>query len=427
MSTNTEQDVHNACTADLRKPTPSDNNFIRFDGAGRVQPDTEYLHPIFENFPLELTSIEKWLIWKGKKIPYCPSAPLRKASVTDPKTWSDFSKARVAYQQGGVQGLSFVLDGTGLGGIDIDKCVHGGQPSYEAMQLLSRLNAAYIEYSPSGNGLRAFGYMEKIKSGRKGIYKGLNVEIYTDKRHLTVTGHIIKNEPLREFQDISAVLNAMLRPTEESEDTECNSCVPSVTSVPSVESFAQLPNSVIPFAVSQRNSKVFELARWTKGHYPDASETLLKEIFDKWWLRSLDTVGTKDRGLSWAEFKDALPKVRQPHGHALNEAFVASSAFAAPPAAQSYGKWGVILMKLCMSLQQRAGDAPFFLASRAAGDILQLHYTSVSTILRVFVADGLLVLIQLGKGHRASRYRVATNFPRATGDFDLKAEAVSNL
>lgn len=120
----------------------------------------------------------------------------------------------------------------------------------------------------------------------------------------------------------------------------------------------------------------------------------------------MGTVGTKDKGLSWAEFKDALPKVQQPYGYALKAAFAASQECVVPAEVLPYGENGVNLMKLCMALQDKEGEAPFFLASRSAGEILKLHFTSISTFLRVFVTDGLLTLIERGSGKRASRYKI---------------------
>jgi primase-polymerase (primpol)-like protein len=67
------------------------------------------------------------------------------------------------------------------------------------LKLLSDIDAAYIEFSPSGNGLRAFGFAKNLDKGVIGQLDGLSVELYSDKRYLTVTGRAIKNEPFREF------------------------------------------------------------------------------------------------------------------------------------------------------------------------------------------------------------------------------------
>jgi primase-polymerase (primpol)-like protein len=187
---------------------------------GKVLDGKEYLVPIFENFPSELTNLSNWLIWKGEKIPYRPNAPASLASVTEPSMWGKFIDARNAYEKSCANGVSFVLDGQGLGGIDIDKCVVNGKPNPMAMQLLNRLNASYIEYSPSGTGLHAFGYLENLKSGRRGNYNGLKVEFYTNERQLTVTGHTIKSKPFTRLKNVKKILAGIDNPTEDTKGTK---------------------------------------------------------------------------------------------------------------------------------------------------------------------------------------------------------------
>lgn len=148
-----------------------------------------WLIPQFDELPPELMALSRWVLWKGQKKPYDPVVLGRPASILDPSTWGGFQQARSAVELGGWCGLGFVLNGDGLAGIDIDKCVVNGRPDERAIDLLEALNAQYIEFSPSGQGLRAFGYAPPLDKGRRGVVNSQSVELYSNHRYLTLTGH----------------------------------------------------------------------------------------------------------------------------------------------------------------------------------------------------------------------------------------------
>jgi primase-polymerase (primpol)-like protein len=77
------------------------------------------LSPDFSAMPAELRRIPRWVVWKGTKVPYCPTAKNSKASVTEPDTWASFDQAQTAYEEGGYQGVGFVLSGDGIVGVDL--------------------------------------------------------------------------------------------------------------------------------------------------------------------------------------------------------------------------------------------------------------------------------------------------------------------
>lgn len=174
-----------------------------------LAPKNSFIAPIPENFPLELRSLPRWVVWKAEgtpgkkpsKIPYTAREFSGKAKSTAPSTWVTYVEAVRFYQanQDAYTGIGFVLSGDGLAGIDIDHCVVDGIPQPAAIELLERLNANYVEISPSGTGLRAFGYAENLPSGCNGIHKDLKVEVYTTERYLTLTGKTIKAKPLENF------------------------------------------------------------------------------------------------------------------------------------------------------------------------------------------------------------------------------------
>jgi len=177
-------------------------------------PSYQFLVPQFDNIPDELKKLPRWMLWraestngeKPKKIPYCPILMNAWGSSTDPDTWGTFAQAEAAFEEGARTGVGFVLNDDGVVGIDIDQCVVDGQPVTAAMTLMHDLGVEYIEFSPSGTGLRGFGYAEKLEKGVNGNYNGLKVELYSGRRFLTVTGHALKSGPvarLNGFTDLA--------------------------------------------------------------------------------------------------------------------------------------------------------------------------------------------------------------------------------
>jgi hypothetical protein len=167
-----------------------------------------FLPPRPENFPTELVKLSRWVVWKGEgpvgskpvKVPYDPTLIGNHAKVNESNTWGTFAQADAAYSEGGLTGFGIVLNGDGLAGIDIDNCVVDGEIAPNAIALMDQLGVGYVELSPSGTGLRGFGYAQALIKGTSGMIDGLKVELYSDVRYLTVTGHAIKNEPFAELR-----------------------------------------------------------------------------------------------------------------------------------------------------------------------------------------------------------------------------------
>ena len=157
------------------------------------------------DIPAELKKIPRWLLWKledrnGKptKTPY--TADGRLAKVNDPSTWTTFENALLAYQSGQFDGIGLVLsDEDDLAGVDLDKCLNPdtGELEAQAARIVADL-PTYCEISPSGCGLRLFGFGKLPQGGRR---KG-KIELYETGRYLTVTGH--RFGPHESVADISA-------------------------------------------------------------------------------------------------------------------------------------------------------------------------------------------------------------------------------
>jgi hypothetical protein len=179
------------------------------------------IEPNFSSIPPELRRVPRWVTWRlegkpGKpkpdKVPYRADLPHSRASSTDPETWCSFEQAEAAYLEGDRAGVGLVLDGTDqLAGVDIDGCRNPqtGEVDPAALALLDRLGAGYVEVSPSGTGLRAFGYAPPLESGAVGTIDGLKVELYSKGRYLTLTGQALKSGPLvplRGFGDVAEAI-----------------------------------------------------------------------------------------------------------------------------------------------------------------------------------------------------------------------------
>jgi putative DNA primase/helicase len=150
--------------------------------------------------PRELVGLPWWVVWRlepktGKpgewdKVPYRPADPSRKASSTDPETWSTFSEAFGAYlDDPTLSGVGIVLHGQGVVGIDLDNALDdAGHAKGWAQAIIGRLPGAYWERSPRGKGLRGLCRGELPPGRRKVKYQDGTVEMYDDGRFLTITG-----------------------------------------------------------------------------------------------------------------------------------------------------------------------------------------------------------------------------------------------
>lgn len=363
----------------------------------------QMLTPMLDAIPVELRRVPRWVVWRGSKVPYRADCVNSTASVTDPTTWSSFEAAATAYGEGGWSGVGLVLAGDGLVGIDLDKCVTAGQPKKEAMALLKRIGAGYVELSPSGTGLRAFGRACGAPKGRRGKIDGINVEFYSDRRYLTVTGRPIQNGPIADLPGFLAAVDS-ISPTEEAQKTteDDRSPLPSSSAL-----FCRaMPASAIPKAVGDRNRSLFALARWAKGTHPEATTQELRELVQQWHRLALPNIGTTDFATSWADFMRGLAVVKSPFGCTLEKLVTDADQRPLPAGIEQlgYGEVAKRLVRICAALAEHNAPKPFFLSARQAGELLGIHFTEASKILAALVLDGVLHLESRGAGKVASRY-----------------------
>lgn len=158
---------------------------------------------LWANIPNELQQLKQWVIWKavdrdGKltKIPITCQG--KAASVNDPSTWETFECAVTNANVGNGIGFVFTKDDP-YTGIDLDYTT-------DAIELERQINIyntfnSYSERSPSGNGAHI------IVRGNIGTgARRSPLEVYSQNRYFTMTGDVIRNSPITDYQDLLVVL-----------------------------------------------------------------------------------------------------------------------------------------------------------------------------------------------------------------------------
>ncbi len=173
---------------------------------------------------LRLKALPQWVCWrfsqgegKRKKPPCSLGGEL--INPTDPANWIDFAEAAAAIEEaellaeeegedGAISGIGFSLsDSDPFTCIDIDHCLdENGAPDDFAKGIIRRFNS-YTEVSPSGNGLHIWVKGNWPASPRPKIC-GREIEIYSCKRYMTVTGIIYQGTEIEARQE---ALDALLK------------------------------------------------------------------------------------------------------------------------------------------------------------------------------------------------------------------------
>jgi len=205
-------------------------------------------------------------------------------------------------------------------------------------------------------------------------------------------------------------------PVNESECSECSECTQNTTSDysdSSEHSDSRTIETVIaetlPTQAGERRHKLFNLARGLKFDLRMASSqpAELKAVVRQWHGKALPVIQTKNFDETWADFLAAWECAHTPlSADPVGNAFDGAKTEGTPTVAGQYDTPDVQrLVRACHILAHRAGDSPFYLSSHDAARRLGVPQPTAFRWLKMLVADGLLVAIEPGNRHRATRYR----------------------
>jgi hypothetical protein len=141
-----------------------------------------------------LTKLHRWIHWRwelrnGKNTKPPISVTGDKIDVTDRSNWLPYAAAAHHAPTVG-DGIGFVLAGSGIGAIDVDcRNKRSGRLDAWARQIVRKSAGAYVEVTPSGEGLRIIGTANGDPVHTNWKMGGGRIEIFRDaQRYITVTG-----------------------------------------------------------------------------------------------------------------------------------------------------------------------------------------------------------------------------------------------
>lgn len=147
--------------------------------------------------PLPLYGMTIWLLWKfvpngdkkPRKVPFYAGGGKRQGSQgsdADRKQLVDFPTALEAAVKGGFDGVGVaLLHGNNLVALDFDDCVADGVVDPDVAALVS---GTYAEYSPSGNGVRAFFWGDLGNHKSHSTPEQFGFEVFSSTGFVTLTG-----------------------------------------------------------------------------------------------------------------------------------------------------------------------------------------------------------------------------------------------
>lgn len=385
-----------------------------------IPPPNGAARRLAENTPEELRRENRWAGFrsirnpralKPRKIPVIIGQPDKYASSTDPATWRTFSDAIAGLERREFTVAAYALAGDGVILIDVDECINGGSPNALASSVM-KLCPTYTEVSISGAGLHLVARMP-VPRGR--MVPG--VEVYPDKRLMTMTGNRLWGTPAEIHDFDQAITQRLLSLVPE--DAEVISSASSVSSAysgtVSLHDVDEAIGRCIPKKVGDRNACLFNLARLLKFNlgYEGRKITDIRPLVEQWHKRALPVIGTKPFVDSWADFTRAWRDAKLPmDARMLEEIYSKVRKQPLPSEAVNYDrdevKW---LLGLCWELSKLTTTGRFFLSCHCAGDLLGVDSRQASRWLNMFEVDGVIVREETGNEYRANRYRWLNKAP----------------
>lgn len=169
----------------------------------------------------------------------------------------------------------------------------------------------------------------------------------------------------------------------------------------------------LPEHPGQRHKRLFDFARELKA-LPEMAAAPLNQLrphVRRWHSLSLPFIATKAWDDSWLEFCSAWQRVKYPAGQEpILTALERAKAADPPEGAAEFEQPALrLLIALCRELQRIAGDEPFFLDARKAGELLGIDHTKAWRWLRQLCDAEILLLVSSGSREKrqANRYQYA--------------------
>lgn len=169
------------------------------------------LEPNFEVLAsLPFAKHAQWVLWEAvktekgfTKVPKTVNG--YSASTKKPNTWGTFEDVRKAYVSNRFSGIGFVLtDDDNFTCIDIDDIENTDD---DVKALIDELKAiTYCELSPSGTGLHAW-FIGTVPETVK-----RSIEIYPNKRYMTMTGHSMGADKVSDKQEVLTSIYERFKP-----------------------------------------------------------------------------------------------------------------------------------------------------------------------------------------------------------------------
>lgn len=156
--------------------------------------------------------------------------------------------------------------------------------------------------------------------------------------------------------------------------------------------------ATLPTETRKRHQLVFELARWLKA-IPELAHLdgrALRPIVEIWhrYAKDFYRAGFVE---TWADFFDGWNKIRYAKGETpMTEAMKWVHEGPYPDGIDGELEEIKQLAALCRELQRLNGDAPFFLSTRSAGEVVNVNHVTANKLLNSFVRFGFLKVVEPG-------------------------------
>jgi len=170
--------------------------------------------------PAAIRDLQAWVIWrfeavpgggKPRKVPYYANGGKRhgeQGGANDVANLVTFDAAKAAAARRGYDGVGFAaLKPFGICALDFDNCITDGKihPQVEAL-----LGDTYAEFSPSGQGIRAF-FKGDLGNGKSIRNTDFGMECFSTRGFVTFTGNTLDITELLGNDDVVAPLPDVVR------------------------------------------------------------------------------------------------------------------------------------------------------------------------------------------------------------------------